>query len=117
MAETFAAADKADAEPPFNRARQWHFRDWAIPLRFDVGAGFGVPVGLETRCLVESQLGRPDVVIHTSTFYTLVDYQQQGMRFYYDKDDRTLSYTTFPIPAPSMYHAMTPKSVTIWEED
>jgi hypothetical protein len=105
------------ASSPKVRSSEWHMKDWAIPVRLDVGAGFGVPTGFETRCQVEEHLGAPDNEFHLSTYYTIVDYSQQGVRFYYDKEYRTLSYSTFPIPAMRMgrepLSRRTPNSITL----
>ncbi len=106
-----ARAESAYVGPGPQRTRQWHFRDWAIPLRFDVGSGFGVPAGYETRCQVEEHFGPPDNEVHLSTYYTLVDYSQRRLRFYYDKDNRTLSFSTFPNDAMPMPLGLSPAGV------
>ncbi len=93
------AAEKFDPGPALPKKRHWKFNDFVIALPMEVGAGFGVPAGCETRCKVEARFGPPDQEYHASTFFTLVDYSHRGLRFYYDKENRTMGYSTFPPPS------------------
>jgi hypothetical protein len=96
-AEHFEVMPNNVNPPPATPKRHiWPFRDFVIPLPTSVGGTVGVPPGCETRCKVEAKFGPPDQEHHASTYFTLVDYSRRGLRFYYDKENRTISFSKFP---------------------
>jgi hypothetical protein len=107
-----------DVDP---RARQpkgriWTFRSFVMALPLEVGGTFGVPPGCLTRCDVERKFGPPVHLIHASTYFTMVDYPREGVRFYYDKESRTIGYSTFSPSLPGRGY-VGPTSVQIVDSD
>ncbi len=78
----------------------WPFSGFVIALPNEVGGTFGVPPGCESRSKIEAKLGPPDLLYHLSSYYTIVDYTQRGLRFYYDTQNRTMTYSTFSPRGP-----------------
>ena len=103
-----AMTNNVDPEPGTPKQHLWPFKDFVIALPTSVGGTFGVPCGFETRCKVEAKFGTPDKEVNLSTYFTLVDYSPRGLRFYYDKENQTISFSKFspissgPIPSGTL---------------
>jgi hypothetical protein len=98
------------------KGRVWKFKSFVMALPLEVGGTFGVPPGCQTRCEIERKFGPPVHLIHASTYYTMVDYPREGVRFYYDKESRTIGYSTFSPSLPGRGY-VGPTSVQIVDSD
>jgi hypothetical protein len=61
-----------------------------------------VAAGLETRAKVDARLGEPEQEVRMATF-TLVDYSTKGVRFIFDRHDKTIGVAYVPHGQPRVH--------------
>jgi hypothetical protein len=88
----------ADKRPGLTDSVHLHGKDGT----FACVEAASVPDGYETRAKVEVKLGEPEQEVRMATF-TLLDYSVKGVRFVFDKGDKTIGVVYVPHVYPRVH--------------